>query len=64
MEEALEETNNTVREQIYFNIEKRLIEEVYPVIWCETYFVYDTYVSNLHWTPDLGVFTIKDWYFD
>ncbi|MHA1986838.1 MAG: ABC transporter substrate-binding protein [Promethearchaeota archaeon] len=64
MEEAVEETNETVREQIYFNIEKRLIEEVYPVIWCETYFAYDTYVSNLHWTPDLGVFTIKDWFFD
>jgi peptide/nickel transport system substrate-binding protein len=63
MEEAVEETNETVREQIYFNIEKRLIEEVYPVIWCEVYFNYDTYVSNLHWTPDLGVFTIKDWYF-
>ncbi len=64
MEEAVEETNETVREQIYFNIEKRLIEEVYPVIWCEMYGTYDTYVSNLHWTPDLGVFTIKDWYFD
>ena len=63
MEEAVEETNETVREQIYFNIEKRLIEEVYPVIWCEVYFNYDTYVSNLYWTPDLGVFTIKDWYF-
>ncbi|MEE9376438.1 MAG: ABC transporter substrate-binding protein [Candidatus Lokiarchaeia archaeon] len=64
MEEAVEETDEDLREQIYFNIEKRLIEEVYPVIWCEMYFTYDTYVSNLHWTPDLGVFTIKDWYFD
>ncbi|MHA2126781.1 MAG: ABC transporter substrate-binding protein [Promethearchaeota archaeon] len=66
MEEAVEETDEDAREQIYFNIEKRLIEEVYPVIWCELYFTFDTYVSNLHWlhAPDLGVFTIKDWYFD
>ncbi|MCK4383504.1 MAG: ABC transporter substrate-binding protein [Candidatus Lokiarchaeota archaeon] len=64
MEEALEETNETAREQLYFKIEKRLIEEVYPAIWCEMAFSYDVYVSNLHWTPDLGVFTIKDWYFD
>jgi len=64
MEAAVEETNETAREQLYFNIEKRLIEEVYPVIWLETVFTYDAYVSNLHWTPDLGVFTIKDWYFD
>ena len=66
MEEAVVETNETVREQIYFNIEKRLIEEVYPVIWCEVFYIYETYVSNLHWlhAPDLGVFTIKDWYFD
>ncbi|KKM83041.1 hypothetical protein LCGC14_1313420 [marine sediment metagenome] len=64
MEEALEETNETVREQLYFNIEKRLIEEVYPVIWIESLVYYEAHVSNLHWTPDLGVFTIKDWYFD
>ncbi len=64
MEEAIEETNETAREQLYFNIEKRLIEEVYPAIWCEMTFSYYAYVSNLHWTPDLGVFTIKDWYFD
>jgi peptide/nickel transport system substrate-binding protein len=64
MEEALEETNEDAREQLYFNIEKRLIEEVYPVIWGESLVHYDIHVTNLHWTPDLGVFTIKDWYFD
>jgi len=63
MEEALEEINETVREQLYYQIEERLIEEIYPVIWLESYFSYTVHVSNLHWTPDLGIFTIKDWYF-
>jgi len=64
MEEALEETNETVRDQLYFKIEKRLIEEVFPVVWLSSKVSYVVHVSNLHWTPDLGVFTIKDWYFD
>ena len=64
MEDALEETNETVRDQLYFKIEERLIEEIYPVIWLSSNVAYHVHVSNLHWTPDLGIFTIKDWYFD
>jgi len=64
MEEALEEINETVRDQRYFQIEERLIEEVFPVVWLDSYVSIQVHVSNLHWTPDLGIFTIKDWYFD
>jgi ABC-type transport system substrate-binding protein len=33
MEEGLIESNETARGQLYYDIQKRLIEEVYPVIW-------------------------------
>jgi len=64
MEEALEETNETVREQLYFKIEKRLIEEIYPLIMVEMIFRLDTYVSNLHWQPNPFNYSFKDMYFD
>ncbi|MHA2007053.1 MAG: ABC transporter substrate-binding protein [Promethearchaeota archaeon] len=64
IEEALEETDEDAREQLYFKIEKRLIEEVYPVIWVESLFFYTTYVSNLHWQPNPFKYSFKDWYFD
>ena len=64
MEEALEETNETLREQLYFKIEKRLIEEVYPLILVEMIFRLHTYVSNLHWQPNPFKYSFKDMYFD
>ncbi|MHA1986840.1 MAG: ABC transporter substrate-binding protein [Promethearchaeota archaeon] len=66
MEEALEETNETLREQLYFQIEKRLIEEVYPLILLESGFLLNTYVSNLHGQPNpfYPYFSFKDMYFD
>ncbi|MFX0021181.1 MAG: ABC transporter substrate-binding protein [Candidatus Hermodarchaeota archaeon] len=33
MEEGLIESDETAREQLYYDIQKRLIEKVYPVIW-------------------------------
>lgn len=36
MEEALVETNETARELLYYGIQERLIEELYPVIWYYT----------------------------
>ena len=36
MEEALVETNETARGRLYHQIQERLVEEVYPVIWYYT----------------------------
>ncbi len=36
MDDAIIETNEIARGQLYYNIQKRLIEEVYPVIWTYT----------------------------
>jgi peptide/nickel transport system substrate-binding protein len=33
MEDGLIESNETIRGQLYYDIQKRLIEEVYPIIW-------------------------------
>ncbi|MFW9938136.1 MAG: ABC transporter substrate-binding protein [Candidatus Thorarchaeota archaeon] len=53
MEEGLEETNETAREEIYYQIQKRLIEEVYPNIWIWQWRRTDVYVSNLRgWYPN------------
>ena len=53
MEEGLEETNETAREEIYYRIQKSLIEEVYPNIWIWQWIRTDVYVSNLRgWYPN------------
>ena len=47
MEEALEETYPIARKQLYYQIQERLIEEVFPVIWLYSNKKSDIYVSNL-----------------
>ncbi|MFX1287314.1 MAG: ABC transporter substrate-binding protein [Promethearchaeota archaeon] len=47
MEEGIIETNETAREQLYYDIQKRLIEEVYPCIWTYTERYCEVHVSNL-----------------
>lgn len=47
MEEAIFETDPNVRRQLYYQILKRLIEEVYPNIWLHSPVYYDVMVSNL-----------------
>lgn len=54
IEEGLVETNPVVREQIYYNIQKRLIEEVYPVAWICSNIYYDIYRSNLRGWQERG----------
>ncbi|MFW9785145.1 MAG: ABC transporter substrate-binding protein [Candidatus Heimdallarchaeota archaeon] len=51
LEEGLRERDATVRRQLYYKIQKRLIEDVCPNIWLNSRTRVDIYVSNL-----------KDWY--
>jgi ABC-type transport system substrate-binding protein len=47
MEQGLIETDPVLRNLIYYNIQKRLIEELYPVTWLYSPVWYDVYRSNL-----------------
>ena len=47
MEEALTEFNATKREGLYYQIQKRLIEEVYPSIWLHSATSMDVFASNV-----------------
>lgn len=47
LEEGLTETSPIVRQTIYYNIQKRLIEEAFPVLWLYSPVWYDIYRSNL-----------------
>ncbi|MFX1298948.1 MAG: ABC transporter substrate-binding protein, partial [Promethearchaeota archaeon] len=53
MDDALVETDPIVRGQLYYQIQKRLIEEIYPNIWFHHFLRTDVYVSNLRgWYPN------------
>ena len=53
MEDALIETNPTARARLYYQIQKRLIEEIYPHIWLYTITYTTIQVSNLKgWYPN------------
>ncbi|MFW9784855.1 MAG: ABC transporter substrate-binding protein, partial [Candidatus Heimdallarchaeota archaeon] len=64
MEEALGETNEAIREQLYYQIQKRLIEEVFPMCYLIARNCFKIYRSNLkdfefnHFNP-----VYKDIYF-
>jgi len=66
LEQGLIETNDTIREQVYYNIQKRLVEELYPVVWIYCPVRYHILASNLKGTPiegDTFKVTLKDAYF-
>ncbi|MFW9881038.1 MAG: ABC transporter substrate-binding protein [Candidatus Thorarchaeota archaeon] len=64
LEDALIETDATVRRQLYYKIQKRLIEEVFPNIWLNSRTRVDIYVSNLKgWYPHPYKDTFKLVYF-
>jgi ABC-type transport system substrate-binding protein len=65
LEDALMETDATVRRQLYYKIQKRLVEEVYPNIWLNSWTRTDIYVSNLRgWYPHPFKDPLKFVYFD
>lgn len=65
IEQSIEETNESKREQIFFNIQERIIEELYPSLWLYFDVKYDAYVSNLRNVPipHYIKFSFKDIYF-
>ncbi len=65
MEDALEEFNETAREQLYFNIQQRLIEELNPVVWLAFPINYDIWASDVRGIPLEGAqlkFNLKNIY--
>jgi peptide/nickel transport system substrate-binding protein len=63
MEDAIIETNPVIRNQTYFNIQKRIIEEIFPVSWLYSDVYYDVYRSNLKGWGNWGAGSFKYLYF-
>jgi peptide/nickel transport system substrate-binding protein len=55
MEDALQEFNETAREQLYFNIQQKLIEQLNPVVWLVFPIIYDIWDSNVRGIPLDGI---------
>ncbi|MFX1327697.1 MAG: ABC transporter substrate-binding protein [Promethearchaeota archaeon] len=65
MEQALIETDPIKRRNLYYDIQKRLIEEVYPSLWLTNPTRRDIYVSNLRdWYPNFYRISFKTVYFE
>jgi hypothetical protein len=47
MNDGIKEKNSTLREQIYYNIQERITEVLYPVTWICSLFKYEIHASNL-----------------
>jgi len=54
LDAAVEETNSTAREQLYYQIQERLIEHLYPVVWLGASIVYFAHGSNVVGIPQGG----------
>ncbi|MFW9827955.1 MAG: ABC transporter substrate-binding protein [Candidatus Thorarchaeota archaeon] len=64
MEDALKETNATMREQSYYQIQKRIIEEVFPMCYLYSKHHFNIYRSNVMGLQfNLFTSTYKDVYF-
>ncbi|MFX1357992.1 MAG: ABC transporter substrate-binding protein, partial [Promethearchaeota archaeon] len=64
MNDGIKETNTTIREQIYYNIQERIIEVLYPVAWTCSPFKYEIHVSNLKaFQPNPYKTVLKNAYF-
>ncbi|MHA2006130.1 MAG: ABC transporter substrate-binding protein [Promethearchaeota archaeon] len=58
IDKGLLETNDTARGQIYYDIQKLLIEELFPVVWLQTNTFYEIYLDNVRGLsyPGAGLF--------
>jgi len=59
LEAAAGELNNTARDHIYYQIQERLIEKVYPMLWLHNEQSVDTYLSNIRGL-DVHTYLFKD----
>ncbi len=55
IEDALQEFDDLAREQLYFDIQQRLIEEDYPVVWLANPINFDIWDSEVKGIPTDGV---------
>ncbi|MFX1358586.1 MAG: ABC transporter substrate-binding protein [Promethearchaeota archaeon] len=64
IDDGAKETNTTLREQIYYNIQQRLIEVLHPVVWTYSTIRYIVYISDLSaWQPNPYKILLKNAYF-
>jgi ABC-type transport system substrate-binding protein len=56
MDAAIEEHNPIAREQYYYQIQERLIEELYPCVWLSSSITHTAWASNIRGIPLEGVF--------
>ncbi|MFW9901707.1 MAG: ABC transporter substrate-binding protein [Candidatus Thorarchaeota archaeon] len=65
MEQTVKETDPIKRRNLYYNIQKLLIEEVYPSIWLTYTTKIAIYISSLRgWYPNCYRLSFKSVYFD
>ncbi|KKL57964.1 hypothetical protein LCGC14_2230140, partial [marine sediment metagenome] len=65
IEEGVKETDPILRKQLYYQIQERLIEELYPYVWTYAKTQIYVYVSNLKgWQSRPFKFLFKTVYFD
>lgn len=65
MDKALYETNRTIRKYLFYQIQERLIEKVYPYAWTFVGRRTDVYVSSLKgWNPNPFKNLFKTVYFE
>jgi ABC-type transport system substrate-binding protein len=48
LDDASKEINSATRDLLYYQIQERLIEEVYPMLWIHNEQTVDCYLSNIH----------------
>ncbi|MFX1571450.1 MAG: hypothetical protein ACFFB0_01775 [Promethearchaeota archaeon] len=64
IEEGLRETNPALREEIYYKIQERIMEELYPVIFTFSSIEFNIQVKNLRgWQPNPLKTQLKNVYF-
>ncbi|MHA1883554.1 MAG: ABC transporter substrate-binding protein [Promethearchaeota archaeon] len=54
MDAANEESNSTARGQLYYQIQERLIEQLYPVVWLSAGTTYFAHASTVRGIPQVG----------
>ncbi len=47
MDAAVMEFDENTRDQLYFNIQERLVEQLYPIVWLYFHIKYDIWAANL-----------------
>jgi ABC-type transport system substrate-binding protein len=66
MDDAVEEPNPVAREQLYYQIQERMIEKLYPSLWCTSQITHTAWAPNVKGIPLKGTYIkilFKDGYF-